>query len=131
MADTPHDTIRRAATLMRDRAMAATPGPWRVGTHVGRTLYARSVPGVAKSGHLMGVMDAWADAVHAAALHPAVMLRLADAWFALADEMADYPAVRVPLGIGIESRPGEPSNLWTHTYNAAVEYLGEADGEAS
>lgn len=54
-------------------------------------------------------------------------LHVADAWTALAAEMADYPAVRVKGGIGIAYRPEEPSAVWTATYNAARAYLGEVD----
>lgn len=36
------------------------------------------------------------------------------------------PDVVSALAFGIASQPERPSNLWTHTYNAAVEYLGEA-----
>lgn len=115
MSESPAATIRRAAALMRGRAIAvlqesANESWWNAR---GET--------PALEDHLPAE-----GAEHLAPFSPTMALRLADSWFALADEMADYPAVRVPLGVGIESRPNEPSNLWTHTYNAAVEYLGEA-----
>ncbi len=87
--ESPADTIRRAAELIREDAMRSEADD--------PTRFSRTFE-----------------------------LRLADSWFALADETADYPAVRVPLGVGIAFRPDQPSNLWTHTYNAALAYLGEA-----
>lgn len=57
---------------------------------------------------------------------PSWLYSLADSWDALAAEMADYPAVVLPSGgVGIASRPAEPSLLWTRTFNAACAYLGE------
>lgn len=125
MPESPAEAIRRAAGLMRERAMVAltevahqgdgTPAAW---------WSAHGSP----SGASLDSFMADCDAEHAAPFSPAMALRLADSWFALADEMADYPAVLVPLGVGIASRPGEPSMLWTHTYSAAVAYLGESGG---
>lgn len=51
---------------------------------------------------------------------------LGDLLMALADEMADYPAVLVPNGVGIESRPNQPSAVWTAAYRFAADRLGEA-----
>lgn len=117
MAESPAALITRAAELMRERAMAvlaqAGGDPWW--NAVGET--------PALEDHLSRE-----DAEHLAAFSPPMALRLADSWLALAAEMADYPAVLVPLGVGIAYRPGEPSSLWTHTYNAPLEYLREAPG---
>lgn len=115
MPESPDDTIRRAAELMRERAMAA------LAEADGEAWWAaRGEP---------PALDDFVtvqDAEHLAAFSPEVALRVADSWLALADEMADYPAVRVPLGVGIASRPDEPSSVWTHTHSAALAYLGEA-----
>lgn len=51
---------------------------------------------------------------------------LGDLIMALADEMADYPAVLVPNGVGIESQPSKPSAVWTAAYLLARDHLGEA-----
>ncbi len=131
MPESPADTIRRAATLMRERAMAATSGGWESITLPEWDFYEvradQSPPGRPRTEYrwVGSYIHERADAEYIAALHPTVVLRVADSWVALAEEMADYPAVHVPLGIGIASRPEEPSTLWTHTYNAAVAYLGE------
>jgi hypothetical protein len=50
---------------------------------------------------------------------------VADLMMALADEMADYPAVLVPNGVSIESRPNRPSPIWTAVFRFALVCLGE------
>jgi hypothetical protein len=127
MPESPADTLRRAATLLRDRAMLQPHGPWHWEA-LGEGGYPQRVSNpeaiiVAETSTSPGAPAPACEYI--AALHPTVVLRVADSWFALADEMADYPAVHVPLGIGIASRPEQPSTVWTHTYNAAVAYLGE------
>lgn len=44
---------------------------------------------------------------------------------ALADEMADYPAVLVPNGVGLAIQPNRPSAVWTTAYQLALHCLGE------
>lgn len=55
---------------------------------------------------------------------------LGDLLMALGDEMADYPAVLVPNGVGIESQPNKPSQVWTAAYRFATAYLVEVMREA-
>jgi hypothetical protein len=50
---------------------------------------------------------------------------IVDLLMALADEMADYPAVLVPNGVSIESQPNRPSPIWTAAYKFALVCLGE------
>jgi hypothetical protein len=60
-------------------------------------------------------------------LEPSAANAFADTLRALAADMDDYPAVLLPDGgVGIESRPGQPSALWTAAHDAARCHLGEA-----
>jgi hypothetical protein len=73
---TPVETLRTAARLMRERAEAATPGPWssffgRVRLDDGRDLFLTTTAG------------GYADAAHIASWHPAVALAVAD-WLDIA-----------------------------------------------
>lgn len=89
---TPADTLRQAAHLMRERANAATPGPWEVGTEVDG-VYAgkRTVVRTPKT-RLMTLDQTrphdWkhgeANAEHIAAWHPAVALAVAGWLWAVA-----------------------------------------------
>jgi hypothetical protein len=54
---------------------------------------------------------------------PPLLPSLGALLMALGDEMADYPAVHVPNGIGIESRPNQPSAVWTAAHRVATNYL--------
>ncbi len=79
MPETPADTIRRAATLMRQRAQAATPGPWHIGNAVNPTTPCNihTFPGAQPIADDVG----WLDAEHIAAMHPDVAALIAD-WLA-------------------------------------------------
>jgi len=87
------DVLRRAAALMRERAEAATPGPWEQMTNYGllsnaanvHTTPDRTTPGwtACCEGPLVGGTAAddekrWANAAHIASWHPAVALAVAD-----------------------------------------------------
>ena len=86
--DTPADELRAAAKLMRERAEAATPGPWT--DTGGRDAFveqlATSAGTPASSLHLIAEMDQCgehpdrrhADAAHIAGLDPLVALAVAD-----------------------------------------------------
>jgi len=73
------ETLRRAASLMRERAEAATPGPWRVvaDSDTGET----SVLGGPYDRYLADVHE-WSTGIgnpaHIASWHPAVALAVAD-----------------------------------------------------
>lgn len=122
VTETPADTIRRAATLLRERATVARPGPWRTGTHAHRTIYTRATPGQPKTGDLSGLMDTPADAAHTAALHPGVATAIADLLEAIADEAEDGNGYEGLEGVTI-SRSEAP--VWTAALAAAHAYLGE------
>jgi hypothetical protein len=55
---------------------------------------------------------------------------LGDLLMALADEMADYPAVHVPNGVSIESKPNQPSAVWTAAHRFAAGYLSRTQAAA-
>jgi len=93
------DAIHRSAALVRARAHAASGGPWRTGTQLGRTLYANAVPGMGKSGRYFGSMDLAQDSAHVAAWHPEVALMAADLLDAQARCLADEIA-RASPGLG-------------------------------
>lgn len=90
------ELLRRAAALMRERAEAATPGPWFAGNapsvrvvRAGHPVYGR--PNVAMS----GARAADRNFPHIASWHPPVALAVADlltttAWW-LEDEWPDDP----------------------------------------
>ena len=127
MTETPADTIRRAAALMRERAQGAPTGPWhweglgddgypqRI-SNPGAILIAQTYTNPAKAAPTCDYI---------AALHPAVALHIADAWDATAEDMANYDAVERPKGWVTPS--GQwlgPEHLWTATMHAARAYLG-------
>lgn len=73
------ETLRRAAALMRERAEAATPGPWRPYT-TGGWGHGNYVTTDDLSGVAMQYALVWrpTDAEHIASWHPAVALAVAD-----------------------------------------------------
>lgn len=87
LLENPAETMRRAAAQMRERAEAATPGPWKhaPGSWLGETYAA-----VLDTGGIPQDPTTWlmatgrggpsreADAVHAASWHPLVALAVAD-----------------------------------------------------
>lgn len=66
------DTLRRAAALMRERAEAATPGPWEV-DHFGHGVRERSGRGLASAHNAKCEV-----AAHIASWHPAVAMAVAE-----------------------------------------------------
>jgi hypothetical protein len=72
------DTLRRAATLIRERAEKATPGPWGWtwfdGTHAAREVTYAVAPAVARTNRWKTGFD---NAEHIASWHPAVALAAA------------------------------------------------------
>ena len=86
MSENPAGTIHRAAKLMRERAEAATPGPWRPVAGIWQTetfaaiIGAKGIPEDAETwlmatGH--GAASQEADADHAASWHPLAALAVA------------------------------------------------------
>jgi hypothetical protein len=81
------DVLRRAARLMRERAEAATPGPWRDFTYGDPMMhYVDAGPNT----NLVASGAFWenADAAHIASWHPAVALAVAD-WLDLVARAVD------------------------------------------
>jgi len=115
VSETVQETIRRAAKLMRERAQAATPGPWRAakGDFAGVTypciLTAAGDPADPET-WLMATGTAGSrqepDATHAASMHPGVGLALAE-WLDAAAQMWDE---------GL---------LWDEPLHLSFTYLGE------
>ncbi len=86
---TPAETLREAARLMRERAQAATPGPWVARHHPGLLVgYAQGPSPRDENGfsqeHMGRVLPGYGgtvypwDAAHIASWHPAVALAVAD-----------------------------------------------------
>lgn len=87
LLENPAETLRRAAALMRERAEAATPGPWRPVAGLWRTetfaavIGPKGVPDDAGTWLMAtgrGAASQEADADHAASWHPLVALAVAD-----------------------------------------------------
>lgn len=93
-SEAPAATLRRAAALMRERAAAATPGPWQhmcLGSEACMVLRTNGTPRdrgrgrVARFGQKEWKAD-HADADHVMGMHPGVALAVAD-WL---DETAGH-----------------------------------------
>lgn len=127
MDETPADLMRRAAQQLRADAAAIrteldTNPYWRA---PGRDHDERYRLGVAE-----GLGGVGGD--YAAQFTPALADLLADAWEAEASDMANYPAVLLPGGVGITYYADEPNPVWTAAYRAANAFLvtaGEPPGE--
>ena len=94
--ETPAEVLRRAATLMRERAEVASPGPWHQmcmgseGCSVLNDGHLRERKRVSFSGRKEWKAD-HADATHIASWHPLVAADFAAVLEAAADEMdADH-----------------------------------------
>jgi hypothetical protein len=74
---TPAERLRAAADLIERTGAAATPGPWRIGRKVGRTLYCQGDPMFGDP--LIGVLDEIDDAAWIALVGPDLAPALA-AW---------------------------------------------------
>lgn len=114
-----HDAAVVRERLAEDEAAAraATVGPWRTGTHVGRTIYAHGVPGVEKSGELIGTMDTRPDAAHVARHHPA---RVLDQCGSLGDALSDLERIA-------ERSPDPDSRMWARSAIVALRRIWEPD----
>ena len=126
MSETPAETIRRAAALMRERAEAAPKGPWRMKRgHLGGHPQYISDPGG------FTVAECWEDAetapaasVHIASWHPLVALAVAD-W--LEAEAVQYDELAAsPYGAeGAAFVAGDFGGDVDPALKAARAYLGE------
>jgi hypothetical protein len=129
----PADTIRQAATLMRQRAQAATPGPWisqkffHSGDLVAYNIESRHPDHM---GHVGSVEDL-PDLIYVASWHPIVALAIAESWEQQANDMADAEAYLSSQPIfrnGAFAVITEDDGIrhdWTATLAAARAYLGE------
>ena len=125
------EKLREAAALMRERAEAATRGPWRAdGTTVGGARHQPVVMGgFDSSGSLQDPCAPW-DAEHIASWHPAVALAVAD-WL---DEAADHLDVYEDDDLHPALRPhvcptaleGTECSVLEQALVVARAYLGEA-----
>lgn len=145
-AETPAETIRRAATLMRQRAQAATGSPWHASPVYSKDasatsgVYSHAHPAgsaeseVVASGRIKpgyGGIRRGANAEHIASWHPAVALAVA-AWLdvELADmngyfEEQDRPTVLSSGQVGWSYFEEVPNSSWTAAFVLARTYLGE------
>lgn len=135
MPESPADTIRRGAALMRGRAQAAARGPWHV-----EPLGAKGYPQRVSNAQAIVIAQTYTSPVvspvHAqyiATLHPGVALLIADSWEKAAAVMDETESVRVaPLvdHLGedcptVISGAGWRHHDWTATLAAARALLGE------
>jgi hypothetical protein len=82
----PSEELRQAAKLMRERAEAATEGPWRAKRHRDRRSYVSSCSGACWD----VAYPLTEDARHIAGMHPGVALAVADWLDRLADPVYCY-----------------------------------------
>jgi hypothetical protein len=133
MPDVPTvtDTVRRAAALLRERATAATPGPWRA--EPGSSgMNNRDEPWAADyvappAGVPRFKVHTVADAAYIATVHPTVALLIADSWDAAVVEMAHWSAYEDDAGRVTQCLVGVRDD-WTATLAAARALLGEMEG---
>lgn len=124
-AETPAETIRRAAALMRQRAAAATGSPWRVESDGAGTLWVQTTMApIACTGDEADPLVI-ADSEHIASWHPAVALTVA-AWLE-AEVACHEKAVEM-----LAKNPAPEGYQWNvgfstlgHALAAALMYLGE------
>lgn len=81
---TPFEELRVAAQLMRERATAATPGPWLLDRHAVR-------PGNGQGA--LALTNGRLNAEHITSWHPVVAFAVADLLENISDDMHDHKAV--------------------------------------
>lgn len=137
MSESPAETLRRAAEKMRGLANAATPSPWRThDTYVHDGGYTATVlagdgndtrpvawaPSFSNDPNEID-RQAYPDAIYIAAVHPGVMLLIADQW----DAVADLAAISLKhWEDGALAHVSQPTAIETTAIAAAREFLGEA-----
>lgn len=107
---TTTETLRRAAALMRERAQAATPGPWTPDPRAPHDVRGNEMRNlVATTG---GMVAASENTNHIASWHPAVALAVAD-WLdreaALTEASSWYPDSGESLAVARAYLNEEPS----------------------
>ncbi len=127
-AETPAETLRRAAALMRQRAEAASCGPWIVESDGDGNLWIQDP--VAPLACIGEEEDAStrADAEYIAAMHPGVALAIADQWDAVIEDMGDEEVVErgvAGVGVLVLGCLFTPRKTWTAALAAARAFLGE------
>ena len=113
------ETLRKAASLMRERAEAATPGPWQM--RYGFPAYVSGPGETVTINDLSGDMEL-EDAAHVASWHPAVALAVADWLDREAAEVREWT---------VEQAGSHPVHYSTgrvdsHAVAVARAYLGES-----
>ena len=131
VSETPAETLRRAAKLMRERAGAATPGPWFTRSdgdwYVCSNAFGLVSTGIhdePSMGHLVNVERDHRDAAHIASWHPGVALAIAELLDLTAEAIENIP------GLGRGHVDGGPCDdyacmLKHKALTAARIYLGE------
>ena len=114
------ELLRRAADHMRQRANAATPGPWLA--HDGGLVW----PGDLRLGDPVSGSTELPDAEHIASWHPAVALAVADLMDNAADAMAHDIARLDRRGSGPEAAEEFIALLYEPSLKVARAYLGGA-----
>jgi hypothetical protein len=121
------EVLRRAAGLMRERAEAASPAPWRNEPgSVGRRADGKPWPSnyVAHSANLPRFkVHSVADAEHIASWHPAVALAVAD-WLEEAADHLDVDLSDESLDICPTAREGAECSVVGQAVTVARAYLG-------
>lgn len=89
------EMLRRAAALMRERAEAATPGPWMTGVEQGEAYLVEALladQGNGQPGYriIARVPHRQRDRNHIASWHPAVALAVADLLDGWADDVESF-----------------------------------------
>ena len=128
------ETLRRAAALMRERAEAATPGPWVVGPYHQLTSVLSHDGGLTiASVGAVRLPFVEADAAHIASWHPAVALAVADWLTFIADARESIDAIaqmRSRNGAGWLTATDPASRVFRdmeeHALTVARAYLGES-----
>jgi hypothetical protein len=116
------EVLRRAAGLMRERAEAATPGPWRDFTYGDRMMhYVDAGPNTNLVAS--GAFGENADAAHIASWHPAVALAVAD-WLEEAADHLDVDLSDESLDICPTAREGAECSVVGRAVTVARAYLG-------
>lgn len=108
------ETLRKAAALMRERAEAATPGPWEHDPVVAY-LYVEQQAG-AYADVAVDTDGRREDSVHIASWHPAVALAVAD-WLDSLGTLAET--------LGVQEMSMASQGNYAHALTVATAYLGE------
>jgi hypothetical protein len=125
------EVLRRAASLMRERAEAATPPPWHVDyrQHVYAALAAPQVRYDAPSNNYTTAVApmVWdRNAEHIASWHPAVALAVADWLDDTADRLDDDLATYRPDRTRYDSTEAWVERNYRQPLAVARAYLGES-----